>query len=315
MTQTMNQTVVMTGATRGIGRVAAQRLLTRQPDTHLVLLSRGDATDVVADLQKTGGTVSAIPTDLASLHSVYEAAATVAHRCGAGDLPPLGAVVCNARVQHTSTLVETVDGFEATFAVNVLANHILFRTLHQHVRPGGRVVVTVSDTHVGDLRHNLGMVPGPRWLPTDILAHTSAFSPPGRTRAGRTAYSTSKLAAIYLLHEHARRFPTGPAVYGYNPGLVPGTGLTRDADVLSRFAMRWLMPALTVSLLATTSAKAGALLAEAVVGDIPAPSGAYIDRDHVADSSPESYDPDRERQLWDAVEHLTTPFMHQEDNT
>ncbi|MGP5930487.1 SDR family NAD(P)-dependent oxidoreductase [Corynebacterium glyciniphilum] len=315
MTQTMSQTVVMTGATRGIGRVAAQRLLTRQPGTHLVLLGRGDATDVVEDLQKTGGTVSVIPTDLASLHSVYEAATTVAHRCDTGALPPLGAVVCNAGVQHTSTLVETVDGFEATFAVNVLANHILFRILHQHVRPGGRVVVTVSDTHVGDLRHNLGMVPGPRWLPTDILAHTGAFPPPGRTRAGRTAYSTSKLAAIYLLHEYARRFPTGPAVYGYNPGLVPGTGLTRDADVLSRFAMRWLMPALTVSPLATTSAKAGALLAEAVVGDIPAPSGAYIDRDHVADSSPESYDPDRERQLWDAVEHLTTPFMHQEDNT
>lgn len=75
------------------------------------------------------------------------------------------------------------------------------------------------------------------------------------------------------------------------------------------------MPALTVSPLATTSAKAGALLAEAVIGDIPAPSGVYIDRDHVADSSPESYDPDRERQLWDAVERLTTPFMHQEDNT
>lgn len=97
---TMNQTVVMTGATRGIGRVTAQRLLTRQPGTHLVLLSRGDTTDIVADLQKAGGTVSAIPTDLTSLHSVYAAATTVAHRCCTGDLPPLGAVVCNAGVQR-----------------------------------------------------------------------------------------------------------------------------------------------------------------------------------------------------------------------
>jgi len=37
----MPSTIVMTGASRGIGRVAAERILRESPDTHLVLVTRG----------------------------------------------------------------------------------------------------------------------------------------------------------------------------------------------------------------------------------------------------------------------------------
>lgn len=43
--------------------------------------------------------------------------------------------------------------------------------------------------------------------------------------------------------------------------------------------------------------------------DASAPTGAYIDRDRVAESSPESYDPQRERDIWEAVEALTARFL------
>jgi hypothetical protein len=58
-------------------------------------------------------------------------------------------------------------------------------------------VITTSDTHFGNFRHNMGMVPAPQWRsPRDLMA-------PGTTAAtdtlaaGRTAYSTSKLAVIH----------------------------------------------------------------------------------------------------------------------
>ncbi|MFV0406255.1 MAG: SDR family NAD(P)-dependent oxidoreductase [Propioniciclava sp.] len=301
----MEQTIVMTGASRGIGRIAAKRILAEAPDTHLVILARGP----VGDLAASGQNVSVIRADLASLRSVANAAAEVARRLDTGELPPLRALVCNAGIQYTNDLTETGDGFEATFAVNVLAGHVLVQRLHDRLQTPARIVITVSDTHFGDFRHNLGMVPGPRWFPPDALARVGAFPNPESTTAGRTAYSTSKLAAIYLVHEYARRFPTGISVVGYNPGFVPGTDLARDADSFSRFAMRRIMPLLTATPLATSPAEAGRYLADAALGIIDAPTGAYIDRNHVAKSSAESYNPTREQDTWNTAETLTAAWF------
>ena len=307
------QTIVMTGASRGIGRVAARYLLAVQPKPHLVLLNRNDPHDLVGDLQAAGSRVSTVRADLSSLQSVADAADTVIDRVRSGGLPPIRALVCNAGVQHTDALTETVDGFESTFAVNVLAVHVLVRRLHHHLYPQSRIVVTVSDTHFGDFRHNLGMVPGPRWRTVDTLARVGAFPDPASTTAGRTAYSTSKLAAIYLVHEYARRFPATWTITSFNPGFVPGTDLARNADPVSRFAMRWIMPLMTVTPLASTPSTAGRYLADAVLGAVTAPSGAYIDRQNAVNSSPESYDPQRERDTWDAVEALTAGFLPPDD--
>lgn len=304
------QTLVMTGASRGIGRIAARQVLADQPQAHLVLLSRGESRDLVDELQAIGGKrVSVVRTDLSSLQSVADAADVVIAQVSSGVLPPIRALACNAGVQHTNALTETIDGYESTFAVNVLANHVLVRKLQNHPHPDARIVVTVSDTHFGDFRHNLGMVPGPSWQPVERLACVGAFPNPENTTAGRTAYSTSKLAAIYLVHEYARRFPAEWTVTGYNPGFVPGTDLARDADAVSRFAMRWIMPLLTLTPLATSPARAGQFLADTVLGTVAAPSGAYIDRDQLAESSPASYDPRRERETWEALEALTAAFL------
>lgn len=304
-----DQTVVMTGASRGIGRIAARRVIEEQPQTHLVLLVRGDSRDLVDELRARGGSVSVVRTDLSSLQSVADAADAVIAEIGSGAIPPLRALACNAGLQHTDALTQTIDGYESTFAVNVLANHVLIRRLQSHLSSDARVVVTVSDTHFGDFRHNLGMVPGPRWQSVERLAGVGAFPNPGSTTAGRTAYSTSKLAAIYLVHEYVRRLPAEWTVAGYNPGFVPGTDLARDADVVSRFAMRWIMPLLALTPLATSPARAGRFLADAILGTVASPSGAYIDRDRVADSSSESYDPQRERETWETVEALTARFL------
>src|SRR5258708_30060356 len=149
------------------------------------------------------------------------------------------------------------------------------------------------------------MVPAPAWRSPDALAHTGAFPKPDTTAGGRTAYSTSKLAAIYLVHEYARRLPAGIDAVAYNPGFVPGTDLARNADPVSRFAMRRILPVMTLTPFATSRAAAGRYLAEVVLGTTEAPTGSYVDRGLVARSSQESYDPQRERELWDAAEQFT----------
>lgn len=244
---TAEKTIVMTGASRGIGRIAVTHLRTLQPGAHLILVARGDISDLVDELQSiAGGSVTVVHADLSSLQSLADATdATdaIADLIRAKGLPPIGTLVCNAGLQHTSALMKTIDGFESTIAVNVLANHVLIRRLRDHMTPD------------------------------------------------------------------ARRMPSTWTVVGYNPGFVAGTDLARDADVFSRFAMRRVLPVVARMGLGTSLSEAGQSLAEAALGAIDAPSGGYIDRTKVARSSPESYDRIRERQVWDAVETLTTEYL------
>lgn len=301
-------TLVMTGATRGLGRIAADHVLKDDPAVHLVVVARGSSGhDLALELGAGGRSVSAVSADLGSLESVRQASATIVAQLEDGQLPPLRGFVGNAGIQYTDDVTEGADGYEATFTVNVLANHLLIRSLEPYFVPGSRVTITVSDTHFGDLRHNLGMVPGPVWQTPEKLATISAFARPTTTTAGRTAYSTSKLATIYLVHEYARRLPAGVDVVSYNPGFVPGTGLARNADRVSRFLMSRIMPLMTLTPMATTQADAGRSLADLVLGKTPAPSGSYVDRTRVDRSSDESYDTAREAVLWTTVEGLTAP--------
>lgn len=302
----MKHTIVMTGASRGIGRIAAEHILRRSPDTHLLVVTRGSSGEqLTVELGAGGHTISHVSADLGSLAGVRSAADEICDRLDRGDLPPLRGFVGNAGMQYTNALTEGPDGFEATFAVNVLANHLFVRLLQDRFTVPARIVITASDTHFGDFRHNMGMVPGPVWQSPDVLVRTGAFPKPDTAIGGRTAYSTSKLAAIYLVHEYARRLPAGIDAVAYNPGFVPGTGLTRNAGPLARFAMRRIMPVMTLTSFATSRSAAGRYLADVVLGTTQAPTGSYVDRGREDRSSQESYDPRREGELWEAAERYT----------
>ncbi|MBT3155559.1 SDR family NAD(P)-dependent oxidoreductase [Streptomyces sp. CHD11] len=305
----MQHTVVMTGASRGIGRIAAEHILRRSPHVHLVVVTRGSSgARLAAELSAGGHTVSHVSADLGSLGSVQSAAAEIRERLERGGLPLLRGFVGNAGMQYTNALTKGPDGFESTFTVNVLANHLFVRLLQDRFVAPARIVITASDTHFGDFRHNMGMVPGPAWKSPEVLARPGAFPKPDTAVGGRTAYSTSKLATIYLVHEYARRLPAGIDSVAYNPGFVPGTGLARNAGPISRFAMRRVLPVMTLTPFATSRDAAGRYLADVVLGTTKAPTGSYVDRTYAARSSEESYDPQREGELWDTAERFTAAY-------
>ena len=270
-------TIFFTGASRGLGAVAARRMLDDDPALRLIVLTRDGRTD----LPRT----TAVRADLASLDDIRTAAAQVTE--------PLDGFVGNAGVQMTTTNTATGDGYETTFAVNVLANFLLLRLLPFGGK--GRIVITGSDSHFGDFRHSFGLVPAPTWTDPEKLAT------PGTVRQGRGAYSTSKLGVLYLVHALARRLPDGLDAYTFNPGFTPGTGLVR-ADLVGDVLWRRVFPLLPG---VNTVERAGAQLAKAATGPRPGPSGAYIDRWSVIPSSAESYDDAREEGLWAAAERLT----------
>lgn len=265
-------TILMTGATRGLGRRAAETMLRNDPTLRLLVVARGDPL--------THPRVTTIPGDLASLSEVRRIAASVDE--------PLDGFLGNAGVQMTTARTTTADGLETTFAVNVLANYVLATSL-PFASPA-RIVITGSDAHFGDLRHNLGIIPAPRWASPDDLARPNG-------QKGRGAYATSKLAVLYLVHALARQLPAGVDVYTFNPAFTPGTGLVRD-DRIGDVLFRRVFPLLPF---VNTVDSAGDQLAAAMIGPRPGPSGSYIDRTSVTPSSAESYDREREDELWNRL--------------
>lgn len=297
--------LLMTGASRGFGRIAAERILREHPEIHLLVTARGGR-QLATELSEASGNpnVVALPCDLASMESIRGAAAATIELLESGALPPLRGFIGNAGLQMTSRTTAGEDGVETTFAVNVLANYLFVRLLWDHFAVPGRIVIVGSDTHFGDLRHNMGMVPAPRWENVHALAQPRDDATAHTVAEGRTAYSTSKLAVVYLVHALARRLPAGLDGYTFNPGYVPGTGLVRDAGPIVRFLSRTLLHGLTITPLAMSAGAAGDLLARAAVGPRPGDSGSYIDRRAVADSAPESYDLAREEEVWRTAAEL-----------
>ncbi|SKH42747.1 Probable dehydrogenase/reductase [Mycobacteroides abscessus subsp. bolletii] len=118
-------TIVMTGATAGLGAHAA-RILAQHPDTHLIVGARGSGREVPGAQVK--------PLDLASLDSVRQFAETVGRELGD---TPIRVLILNAGLQFRDTDHRTVDGFETTFAVNHLAHYLLARLLLPRIADGG----------------------------------------------------------------------------------------------------------------------------------------------------------------------------------
>ena len=137
----------------------------------------------------------------------------------------------------------------------------------------------------------------------------------------RTAYSTSKLGVIYLTHALARHLPAGVDVYSFHHGLVPGTGLARDASPITRAMFKAVLPALRVTSKAQSlqgaepprrraskaqgPQRAGEQLAAVATGRVAGPTGSYINQTIAEPSSDASYDEICETDLWQTAAALT----------
>lgn len=301
-------TILVTGPTRGLGRALVRRLATALPAAPLVLLGRpGPALDdVVAEARARGAArVRPVSCDLASLDQVRAAATSVRDAVAAGEVAPMAALVANAGLQTADRRLATEDGIELTFGVNVLSSHVLVEALRPVMTDGAHVVLVGSGTHHGD--RSMGLVDPPRW--EDPLDLARPDGPDGDPKAGSRAYATSKLAVVHQAHEWDRRYGDDSPrlrVNVYDPGLMPGTGLARRRTGIEQLAWFGLLPALRVLPRVTSPRRSARALADLVLGHAHADlRGGYVELGEVTAPSRESFDPERERRLWEACQQLS----------
>jgi NAD(P)-dependent dehydrogenase (short-subunit alcohol dehydrogenase family) len=255
-------TIVMTGATSGLGKVAAERLVSAPNTTVLIGARRpGPPGTELYEL------------DLTSLASVRRFAKSVAARV---DGTGIDALVLNAGISLPSADQRSADGYEATFAVNHLAHYLLVDLLRPRLAQSARLIFTTSGTH--DPAEGT-VIPPPRHANAWLLAfpdRDSELDDKARAAGGR-AYSSSKLCAVLTVRSLAadtelRERRVVPVAY--DPGPTPGTGLLRATSPILRAV--WSLLGTPVGRLMprfSSKAAAGAALAALATGQTPVPDG------------------------------------------
>ncbi|MDT7646810.1 MAG: hypothetical protein QOC75_3810 [Pseudonocardiales bacterium] len=287
---------MVTGGTGGLGLECA-RVLAATPGARVVVTGRDKGRTAAA-----AAALDAYPMvlDLGSLASVHRFAAELGTDLAAGALPPLRGLVCNAGLQVT-TDSRTEDGFETTFGVNHLGHLALVSDLVDRFEAPARIAFVSSGTH--DPAKPTGM-PSPL---ADATADELAFPPaePG-ARTGRRRYTTSKLANVrtsYVLAQRLRE--RGITVNAFDPGLMPGTGLARDAGAVTRLLWRTVAKGLVVLPMVNTTRTSGANLARLLTAtELAGVTGAYFVGRHPAGSSLASYDAVANQALYRRSLHL-----------
>ncbi|KAK8135122.1 short-chain dehydrogenase [Apiospora sp. TS-2023a] len=299
-------TILITGGTSGLGYYAALDIARACPDSQVIISSRTDKEQAAAAINKTLGqsNVAYVPLDLGDLAKVrnyVEAFAAAQH-------PPIKALVLNAGLQFPGEVKTTTDGLEATFGINHVGHALLFHLLVPYLADGARVLVTSSGTH--DPEQAIG-TPLPIYTTAEALAHpTPDFS---ASHSGRQRYTTSKLCNVLWTYALARRLAEkvperGITVTAMDPGLVPGTGLGREAAAVARFLFMKVLPhtiPLLRFLMGTPNVHppsvSGAALARLAVGDDEGVRGVtakYFEGRREIPSSKDSYDAEKQEGLW-----------------
>lgn len=298
-----HRTAIVTGGNVGLGYECARNLALE--GWHVVLACRNEATarEAAQILRSTtkNQAISVEKLDLASLSSVRTFAATISKKLESKELPPLRALVNNAGLQMADCTELTAEGHEMTFGVNHLGHFLLTHLLAPHLTTPARVVFVASEVHDPAQKLTLPFPP-PNYTTALNLAKGTVEIMSG-VKMGQQRYATSKLCNVLTTYSFAEFFSQEAreiTVNAFNPGMMPGTALARKFDPLSRFAWKYILPALRLfSVHVRTTEISGRDLARLAsdegFGGITAK---YFDGTKKKPSSRESYDKAKQHDLW-----------------
>lgn len=275
----LGRTVVVTGATSGIGKATALQLA--RMGAHVAITGRDvERTSAVAtEIRAAGGDrVDAFVADMSSQAEVRRLAVDVL-----AALPRIDVLVNNVG-GYWNTRHVTADGLERTFAVNHLApflfTHLLLDRLME--APAARVVTVSSNAQA------MGRID------FDDLQGEQDYS-------GARAYNQSKLANVMFTHELARLLEgTTVTANAVHPGLVSTSFGADDPGRTQRLLVPLIRPFM----------KSPAQGAETSVHVATHPglehvSGSYFANSRPKRSSERSTDRAAAARLWQASHDLT----------
>ena len=273
---------MITGASSGIGDATALGLARIGATVVMVCRDRGRGEAARDEIREKSGS-SKVELLLADLSSQADIRQLVQEFKGC--FSSLHVLVNNAGVAPIRRSV-TPDGIETIFAVNYLAPFLLTNLLLDTLKASApaRVVNVAGDFH------------RKATMQFDDLMSEKNYN-------GNRASNQAKLALILFTYELARRLAgTGVTANCLHPGAVATDAPLKDPN-LSSFAR--LMYSLVKPFFLSPEKGAETSIFLASSPEVEDVTGQYFIKKTAVRSSPESYDEDIARCLWDASEKLT----------
>lgn len=215
------KTILITGATDGIGRLTAQKLVDLG---HRVLIHGRNPAKLARAQTALGGSVDTFQADLSDFAQVEGLARDIQAKYDRIDV-----IINNAGVLKTSQ-PRTAAGLDVRFVVNTLAPYLLTKRLLPLLKESSGRVINVSSAAQAPV--SLEALRGKERLDDDMAA-----------------YAQSKLALTAWTHGWAQQAPKGPLMIAVNPGSllatkmvtegfgVAGNDVHQGADILVRLAL------------------------------------------------------------------------------
>jgi retinol dehydrogenase-14 len=272
------RTVLVTGASSGIGRATALGLAAMGAHVAITGRDRLRTEDVAREIEAAGGMkVEVFVADLSSQAQVRRLASEVL-----AGLPRIDVLINNAG-GYWATRHITVDGLERTFAVNHLAPFLLTNLLRDRLERSApaRVVTVASNAHTTGR------------IDFDDLQGERSYS-------GSRAYSQSKLATVLFTYQLARRL-RGSAVTAnaLHPGVVRTSFGAADPARIQRLLIPLLRPVMK-----SPARGAATSIHLASASELEHVSGRYFANRRPTKSSPRSNDQAVAARLWEASADL-----------
>jgi retinol dehydrogenase 14 len=215
------KTVLVTGATSGIGKATALGLAVMGARLAITGRSRERTEDAAVEIRAAGGgRVDVFVADLCSQAEVRRLADEALH-C----LPRIDVLVNNVG-GYWNTRHLTVDGLERTLALNHLAPFLLTNLLLPRLKQSARArVVTVASNAQAMGRIDFEDLQG------------------ARSYSGARAYNQSKLANVLFTYELARRLTTSSVTANaLHPGMVSTSFGAEDPGRVQQLFVPFIRP-------------------------------------------------------------------------
>jgi len=269
------RTVIVTGASSGLGLIVARELAAAGASVVLAVRDVVKGREVAAQMP---GRTEVRELDVSDLDSV--------RRFAAGWVGPIDVLINNAGIMEVP-LGRTADGFESQFATNYLGPFVLTGLLLPHLTD--RVVTVTSQLH------RMGKV------------HLADLNSTDRPYKAAVAYEDSKLAEVLFSFELQRRLhAAGSPVRSIlaHPGIA-STNLARHAaSGKITHALRFLFNDPATGALAILYAATQDVPGNSYIG----PRGLASMKGHpaIGKAAPVGRDADTAQHLWAATETLLT---------
>jgi NAD(P)-dependent dehydrogenase (short-subunit alcohol dehydrogenase family) len=279
MTTMEGKVCLVTGATSGIGLVAARELA--RLGARVVLVGRNPVkcASVIEQIQRqtASAKVEALHADLSALQQVRTLAQQFGERYSRLDVLVNNAGAIWMQRQHT------VDGLEMTVAVNHLAYFLLTNLLLDVLK----VSAPARIINVSSAAHRRAA------LDFDDLMGERHYN-------GWRAYCRSKLMNLLFTFELARRLEgTRVTVNALHPGWV-STGFAGNNGWKG-----WILQTAAKCFAISSEEGARTIIYLATAPEVASISGRYFVREQVAPPSPASCDLEATRRLWQVSAELT----------